>query len=82
VREDRGNGADLSGRLGFPGNRVYMLDKILVHALIGGKYLDCGSPKVSVNLLTRDHWLPPYLIPNTSEAVASDKRISMQSCNP
>jgi hypothetical protein len=45
-----------------------MLDKILVHAFIGGKYLDCGSPKLSVNLvLTRDHWLPPCLIPNTSE---------------
>jgi hypothetical protein len=32
------------------------VDKNLVHAIIGGKDLDCGSTELSVNLvLTRDH---------------------------
>src|SRR5713101_302430 len=56
VREDRRNGADLlfAGRFGSPGGRVEMFDKNLVHALIGGKDLDCGSAELSVNLgLTR-----------------------------
>src|SRR5713101_6656623 len=43
VREDRRNGADLAGRFGSPGGRVKMFDKNLVHAIIGGKDLDCGS---------------------------------------
>ena len=56
VREDRRNGADLAGRFGSPGGRVKMFDKNLVHALIGGKDLDCGSAELSVNLgLTRAH---------------------------
>src|SRR6266852_6251184 len=58
VREDRRNGADLvfAGRFGSPGGRVKMFDKNLVHALIGGKDLDCGSAELSVNLgLTRGH---------------------------
>jgi len=56
VREDRRNGADLSGRFGSPGGRVKMFDKNLVHAIIGGKDLDCGSAELSVNLvLTRGH---------------------------
>jgi hypothetical protein len=49
VREDRGNGAGLAGRFGSPGGRVKMLDKNLVHAIIGGKNLDCGSAELSVN---------------------------------
>jgi hypothetical protein len=33
-----------------------MFDKNLVHAIIGGKDLDCGSAELSVNLvLTRGH---------------------------
>src|SRR5216684_8743569 len=56
VREDRRNGADLAGRFGSPGGRVEMFDKNLVHAIIGGKDLDCGSAELSVNLvLTRGH---------------------------
>src|SRR6266567_4692956 len=60
VREDRRNGADLAGRFGSPGGRVKMFDKNLVHAIIGGKDLDCGSAelraKLSVNLvLARGH---------------------------
>src|SRR6266571_1746651 len=61
VGEDRGNGACLAGRFGcrrfgFPGGRVKMFDKHLVHALIGGKDLDCGSAELSVNLgLRRGH---------------------------
>jgi hypothetical protein len=56
VREDRRNGAYLAGRLGSPGSRVKMFDKNLVHAIIGGKHLDCGSAELSVNLvLTRGH---------------------------
>jgi hypothetical protein len=56
VREDRRNGAGVAGRFGFPGARVEMLDKKLVHALIGGKDLDCGSAELRVNLgLARGH---------------------------
>jgi hypothetical protein len=63
VREDRGDGADsvLAGRFRSPGGRVKMFDQNLVHALIGGKDLDCGLAKLSVNLgstsdnLTRAH---------------------------
>jgi hypothetical protein len=52
VREDRRNGADPAGRFGSPGGRVEMLDKNLVHAIIGGKDLDCGSAEWSVNLVS------------------------------
>jgi len=71
VREDRRNGAwrSVAGRarrfgcrrFGNPGGRVKMFDKHLIHALIGGKDLDCGSSELSVNLglrigaLTRSH---------------------------
>ena len=58
VREDRRNGADFvfAGRFGSPGGRVKMFDKNLVHAIIGGKDLDCGSAELSVNLgLTSAH---------------------------
>src|SRR5258708_36339221 len=52
VSEDRGDGAGagLAGRVGPPGRRVKMLDKNLVHAIIGGKNLHSGSSEVSVNL--------------------------------
>jgi hypothetical protein len=53
VREDRSNGADLAGRLCSPGARVEMFDKQLVHALIGGKDLDCGPAEMRVNILSR-----------------------------
>ena len=43
VGEDRRNGADIAGRFGSPGSRVKMFDQHLVHAIIGGKDLDCGS---------------------------------------
>ena len=46
----------LAGRFGSPGGRVKMFDENLVHAIIGGKDLDCGSAELSVNLvLTRGH---------------------------
>src|SRR5882724_2316168 len=54
VREDRRNGADLAGRFGSPGGRIKLFDKNLVHALVGGKDLHCGSAQLRVNLrLTR-----------------------------
>ena len=43
------------------GGRVKMFDKNLVHALVGGQDLHCGSAELSVNLgltnpgLTRGH---------------------------
>jgi len=52
VREDRRNRAGLAGRFGSPGARVKMLDNDLVHALIGGKDLDCGPAQLRVNLLS------------------------------
>src|SRR5258707_282920 len=60
VGEDR---CDVSGfgwrfcwRVGSPGGWVKMFDKNLVHAIIGGKDLDCGTAELSVNLgLTRGH---------------------------
>ena len=56
VREDRRNGADIAGRFGSPGGRVKMFDEHLVHAIVGGKDLHCGSAELSVNLvLTRGH---------------------------
>ena len=63
VREDRGNGASLAGRLGVPRARVEIFDEHLVHALIGGKDLDCGSAELRVSLyLTSGHGL---LLPDT-----------------
>jgi len=56
VREDRRNGADLTGWFGPPSRRVKILDKHLVDAIIGGKNLDCGPAGLSLNLvLTRGH---------------------------
>ena len=56
VREDRRNGAGLAGRFGSPGGRVKVFDKHLVHSIIGGKDLDCGSAELSANpVLTRGH---------------------------
>jgi len=56
VREDRRDVANLAGRFGSPGGRVKMLDKNLVHAIIGRKDPDCGSAELSVNLgLTHGH---------------------------
>ena len=46
VSEDRRDGADLAGRFGSPDGRVKMLDKKLVHALVGGKNLDRRSGRV------------------------------------
>src|ERR1700675_1136244 len=53
VREDRRNGADLGGRFSVPGTRVEMFEKQLVHALIGGKDLDCGTAKLRLNVVSR-----------------------------
>ncbi len=50
VREDRRNGADLAGRFGSPGGRVKVFNKNLVHALISGEDLHCGSAQLCVNL--------------------------------
>src|SRR6267378_4386390 len=43
VRENCRNGAGPAGWFSFPGGGVKMFDKNLVHAIIGGKDLDCGS---------------------------------------
>jgi hypothetical protein len=70
VGEDGRNGADyvFAGRVGSPGGRVKMFDKNLVHAIIGGKDLDCGpaelsvNPRLTIDGLTRGHGsLPPDL---------------------
>ena len=55
VREDRHNGASFvfAGWWGSPGGRFKMFDKNLVHAIIGGKDLDCGSAELSVNLVLK-----------------------------
>jgi len=85
VREDRRNGADLAfagrfgcRRFGFPGGRVKMFDKNLVHAIVGekdpgGKVLDCGSAELRVNLvLTRGHGrVPPFRVEYNSEGQKS-----------
>src|SRR5271157_1454510 len=49
MREDRGSGAGVAGRCGDTDVRVKMFDERLVHALIGGKDLDCGSAELSVD---------------------------------
>ena len=80
VREDRRNGTDLAGRFGSPGSRVKLFDKYLVHALIGGKDLDCGSAQLCVNglrvnfLSTRGHG-SPLLEPYYFQAVRYSKLI-------
>jgi hypothetical protein len=43
VREDGRNGADSTVRLGSPGGWIKMLDKHLVHAIVGGEDPDSGS---------------------------------------
>jgi hypothetical protein len=56
VRKDRRNAADLARRFSFPGVRVKMFDKILVHTIIRGKHLDCDAVELSANLgFTRGH---------------------------
>jgi len=61
VREDRRNRANpgstsTASWFGYPHAGVKMFDKNLVHAIIGGKDLHCGSAELSVNLvLTRGH---------------------------
>src|SRR3989442_1688666 len=64
VGEDRRNGADLvfAGRFGSPGGRVKMFDKNLVHALIGGKDLDCSPAELSVNLVWTQSGKKLYLL--------------------
>src|SRR5581483_696708 len=51
VREDRRNAAGLAGRFGCPGRRIKMFDKNLIHTIIGGEDLDCGSADLSLNLV-------------------------------
>jgi hypothetical protein len=53
--EDRGDGAGLARRFGSPGGRVQMFDEKLVHAIIGGKDLNCGSAESANLVLTRGH---------------------------
>jgi hypothetical protein len=56
VGEDGDDRAGLVGRFGAPGARVEMFDKLLIHALIGGKDLDCGPADLRLNVvLTRSH---------------------------
>ena len=56
VREDRRNGANAAGRLGFPDGWLKMFDQNLVDAVVREKDLDSGPAELSVNLeLTPDH---------------------------
>jgi hypothetical protein len=60
VGEDRRNGADFAGWLGWrfcsPRGGVEMLDEKLVDALVGGKDLDCRLSDWSLRLgLAPDH---------------------------
>jgi hypothetical protein len=56
VRDDRGDGAALAGRLGSPSARVKAFDQNLVDVIVSGKDLDCGSAELRVNLgLTHGH---------------------------
>jgi hypothetical protein len=50
VGKYRRNAARVAGRFGSPDSRVEMFDKNLVHAIIGGKDLHCGSADLSMNL--------------------------------
>ena len=60
VRKNRRDGADVAGRLGCPRGRVEVLNKKLVHAIAGGKYLRRGSVEWRVHLgLTHGHGLLP-----------------------
>jgi len=82
VPEDRGDGpgVGLGGRFGSTGGRVKMFDKNLVHAIIGGKNLDCGSAELSVNLgLTRGHGsllLDLIILPASSSGFQRLARVS------
>ena len=51
VRENRRNVARIARRFGSPRLRAKMIDKHLVHAIIGGKDLERGSTELSVNLM-------------------------------
>jgi hypothetical protein len=46
VRDNRRHGAGVAGRFDRPGSRVKIFDHHLVHALIGGKDLDCRLGRV------------------------------------
>jgi hypothetical protein len=50
VREDGHNGASVAGRLGSASGRVKVFDQNLVHAIVGGKNLNCGLAELGVNL--------------------------------
>jgi hypothetical protein len=51
VREDRRNGTGVTGRFGwrfrFPGGRIKVFEKKLVHALVDGKDVGRGWPELS-----------------------------------
>lgn len=56
VGEYRSDSADIARRFCFPCGRVKMLDKNLVHALVGAKDTDCGPADLSGNFWwTRGH---------------------------
>jgi len=55
-RDVSGFGWRFGWQISSPCGRVKMFDKKLVHAIIGGKDLDCGSAELSMNPgLTRGH---------------------------
>jgi hypothetical protein len=71
VGEDRRNRAGLAPgfacRFRFPGGRAKMFDKNLVHAIIGGKDLHCGSAELILNFgLTGGHGCLLLDLNNTS----------------
>ena len=51
VSEDRGDGANFSGRFGLPGGGVEMFDQNLVDAIVDGEDLRRGAAKLRVNRL-------------------------------
>src|ERR1700756_2761397 len=56
VREDRCDGADVTGRPGFPEGRIKILAENLIHAIVGGEDSDCRLVELRVNLvLARGH---------------------------
>lgn len=50
MRKNRYDRADSAGRLGSPNGRIKIFNKHLIHALIGGKYLNRGPASFAVNL--------------------------------
>ena len=57
VGEDCRDGTDVGWRFcwwfRFPGGGVEMFDEVLVHAIVGGKDLDCGWTELRVSFVLK-----------------------------